>query len=429
MSSRSIMRRAFPRNVLASAVAVAVSCLALAACGSSENTAGATGSGENAESTIPEPTDEGVTAGLVRVMNPNVSPDDIAPETQLAMMSGEVELTADQQETWKDCMSNTSCEIGSGKYVMAFIDDQVNAYVSLQRGEAFDYAIKSGEVSKIITLTNQGDVQKVLSDFRSAMAQGANLIVGMWASAGNQLGPVFDEAKSRGIPIINASVQFSPEVASKQAVQFERDLCDMWSDGATKLTEAVAGKSNPTYAMFTGIPGNAYADQWQPCAQKALDDLGWSKVYEGTTDWSPQGTVEAASALRASGKNPDAIIYDSSVEDFINAYLDAGVKEIPAMANGGSAYFGQAKAYKKATDAGVDLTVLQAPSDIWIARNSVATELAILDNGEASTDVMQYPMSFSEMSEFMDSVDLSQDDFALMGSLLTPEQAAFAIKH
>ena len=429
MSSRSIKRHLFPRKVLASAVTVAVSCLALAACGSSEDPAAASGSGENAESTIPEPTDDGVAAGLLRVMNPNVSPDDIAPETQLAMMSGDVELTADQQKTWEDCMSNTSCEIGSGKYVMAFIDDQVNAYVSLQRGEAFDYAIKSGEISKIITLTNAGDVQKVLSDFRSAMAQGANLIVGMWAGTGNQLGPVFDEAKSRNIPIVNASVQFSPEVASKQAVQFERDLCAMWADGATKLNEAVAGKANPTYAMFTGIPGNGYAAQWQPCAQEALDKLGWSKSYEGTTDWSPQGTVEAASALRASGKNPDAIIYDSSLEDFINAYLDAGAKEIPAMANGGSAYIGQAKAFKKAIDAGADLTVLQAPADIWIARNSVATELAIVDDGKASTDVMKYPMSFSDMSDFMDTVDLSQDDFALMGSLLTPEQSAFAIKH
>ena len=423
------MNRRVTRKVLASAVAVMTSCLALAACGSSESGAGAAGDGENAESAIPEPTDDGVAAGLLRVMNPNVTRDDIAPETQAAMMSGEVELTAEQQKTWEDCMSNTSCEIGSGKYVMAFIDDQVNAYVSLQRGEAFDYAIKSGEVGKIITLTNQGDVQKVLSDFRSAMAQGANLIVGMWAGTGNQLGPVFDEAKSRNIPIVNASVQFSSEVSSKQAVQFQRDLCDMWTDGATKLTEAMKGKSNPTYAVFTGIPGNAYADQWQPCAQEALDKLGWTKVYEGTTDWNPQGTVEAASALRASGKNPDAVIYDSSLEDFINAYLDSGAKEIPAMANGGSAYFGQAKAYKKATDAGIEFTVLQAPSDIWIARNSVATELTILDNGKASTEVMKYPMSFSNMDEFMGSVDLSQDDFALMGSLLTPEQAAFAIKH
>ncbi|MFV0457370.1 MAG: substrate-binding domain-containing protein [Actinomycetales bacterium] len=427
MSSSSLNRHSIPRKVLTSALAVAVSCLALVACGSDNGSPAAEGA--DVESSIPATTDAGVAAGLLKVMNPNVKPSDVAPEIQSAMMSGEVELTPEQQKIWEQCMSETSCEIGTGKYVMAFIDDQVNAYVSLQRGEAFDYAIKSGQVNKIITMTNQGDVQKTLADFRSAMAQGANLIVGMWASTGNQLGPVFDEAKAAGIPVVNAAVQLSPEVASKQAVQFERDLCAMWQDGATKMTEAVAGKANPTYAMFTGVPGNAYAAQWQPCAQDALDKLGWSQVYEGTTDWSPQGTVEAASGLRASGKNPDAIIYDSSLEDFINAYLDAGEKKLPVMANGGSAYYGQAKAFKKATDTGVELTVLQAPSDIWIARDSVAAELAVLDDGKASADVIKYPMSFSDMTVFMDSVDLSQDDFALMGSLLTPEQAAFSIKH
>jgi ABC-type sugar transport system substrate-binding protein len=413
--------------VLTSALTVTVSCLALAACGSDEGSP--TAEGAEVESSIPATTDDGVAAGLLKVMNPSVTPDAVAPEIQSAMMSGEVELTDEQQKIWEECMSETSCTIGTGKYKMAFIDDQVNAYVSLQRGEAFDYAIKSGQVNEIITMTNQGDVQKTLSDFRSAMAQGANMIVGMWAATGNQLGPVFDEAKAAGIPVVNAAVQLSPEVAAKQAVQFERDLCAMWEDGAAKMAEAVGGKANPTYAMFTGIPGNAYAAQWQPCAQDALDKLGWSKVYEGTTDWSPQGTVEAASGLRASGKNPDAIIYDSSLEDFINAYLDAGEKNLPVMANGGSAYFGQAKAFKKATDAGVDLKVFQAPSDIWIARDSVAAELAFLNDGQASTDVIQYPMSFSDMTVFMDTVDLSQDDFALMGSLLTPEQAAFAIKH
>ena len=98
------------------------------------------------------------------------------------------------------------------------------------------------------------------------------------------------------------------------------------------------------------------------------------------------------------------------------------------MVNGGSAYVGQAKAFKKATDAGMKFHLLQAGSDVWMSRIEVSGSLAYLDKS-LSTKEIGYPMNVAEMSTLVDAVDLTQDDFTIMGSLLTPEQVAFSIKH
>ena len=64
------------------------------------------------------------------------------------------------------------------------------------------------------------------------------------------------------------------------------------------------------------------AAAWHPCAQQALDGLGWSKATEGFTQWTPQGSSQAANALIASGQQVAAILNDDYMDEFYKAYTD-----------------------------------------------------------------------------------------------------------
>ncbi len=129
------------------------------------------------------------------------------------------------------------------------------------------------------------------------------------------------------------------------------------------------GDTDPTYAIFTGPAGNAFAGVWQPCVKEALEAAGVKQVYDGNTEWTPQGTVKAAAALQASGKKPDVIVYDTYAEDFIHAYEDAGDKDIPTFVLTASSTVGTAKAYQEAKDKGFNIDVWVAPAIVWLQRH------------------------------------------------------------
>ena len=96
---------------------------------------------------------------------------------------------------------------------------------------------------------------------------------------------------------------------------------------ATELTADALIKQFPkggTYGLYTGIPGNDSAATWQPCLTKKLDAAGWTKVIQGFTQWTEQGRAQQGNALYASGKNPDFVAYDYTVQDFAAPYLKAG---------------------------------------------------------------------------------------------------------
>jgi hypothetical protein len=435
VTTNSIRQRPLWRAAVAALVAALI--LPLAACGSDstsdESSSNGGSGGDSSDSNlgqgdIPAPTEEGVKAGLLKVLNPDIDWESLPPEVQSVMMSPE--LTEDQKKVWEQCMSEPSCETGTDGYLLAYVTDIVGGYESISRGELFAYAISTGRVGRMITLESDANLQQTIANFKSAMAQGADMIVGGWSQFGNQMRSVFSEATDRGIPIINGSTNFVDEVAKEQTVVVNGDLCGMWDSAAKTLTEMAAAKgiANPTYAIFTGPAGNAYAALWQPCASESFKGLGWSEVYSGTTDWTPQGQVQAASALRASGKEPDAILYDYAVDSFIRSYRDANADTLPMMVNGGSVYVLEAKEYQAAVDAGLEPVVLQAGSDVWMSRMQLAFSLSYL-NDSLSTESFVYSRLPADLSKLMPVFDLGMDNFAILGSFLNAEQENFALEH
>jgi ABC-type sugar transport system substrate-binding protein len=85
-------------------------------------------------------------------------------------------------------------------------------------------------------------------------------------------------------------------------------------------------------ALLTGVPGNPTAASWQPLVEKKLPAAGNYKiVYKGTTNWTPAGELQAASAIIAKGEQVDGIIYDGAgPQNLIKGYQRAG-KKLPTF--------------------------------------------------------------------------------------------------
>ena len=316
-------------------VAVVVALLALtAACGGSGDSGSSSANKEAyAKTAYPKPDAATLKETASKVLNTEADVKALPSEIQQAMMTSSKPLTAAQRKIFNECLAKDDCQTGQGAYTLAIVDDQVNTFYSMSRAETVAMAIKSGAIKRILHFASDVDVQKYLADWRSAIGQGSDLILSIYGALGNQAGPVIQQAKAKGIPVVNGCCALSPDVSKSLTVAVDASICKMWNEngGAEKVAAYLKAKgdTDPTYAIFTGPAGNAFAGVWQPCVKEALKAAGVKQVYDGNTEWTPQGTVKAADALQASGANPDVIIYDTYAEDFIHAYEDAGTSTSP----------------------------------------------------------------------------------------------------
>ena len=430
----SPIRRAARRCTGIVAIVLAIATLT-AACGSSSG--GASGSGADkstyAKTLYPEADQATLKEMASKVLNADMDVSSLPPEVSQALMIASKPMTDAQRKVYNECLAKDSCETGTGRYTLAIVDDQVNTFYSMSRAETVANAVKSGAVKKIIHFASQSNVQKYLADWRSAIGQGSDLILSIYGAYGNQAGPVIEQAKAKGIPVVNGCCPLAPAVAKKLTANVEASICKMWGEngGAKDVVANLKskGETNPTYAIFTGPAGNAFAAVWQPCVKKALDAAGAKQVYDGTTEWTPQGTVKAAAALRASGKKPSVIVYDTYAEDFINAYQDAGDKKIPMFALTASSTVGTAKAYKEAKAKGFDIDVWVAPAIVWLQDIGLQTELEIADGKKASSKNIVYPMKLTDLAKVIDKIDLSVNNGVFMGNTLEPQDQNESLKH
>ena len=427
------VRKARPERLALLVVGVLLAA-GTAACGgssgaSSGGTANASDKAAWAKTAYPTPDPEKLKQYATSLMNPGVDTAKLAPEIQTALMVAHTPLTAAQQEVFKNCLTHDTCETGTGKYTLAIVDDQVNTYYSVSRAETTSYAIKTGAIAKITYTTTNMNVQQYLSNFRTAIGQKADLIVSNFGALGNQAGQVIAQAKAAGIPMTNGVATLSPDVMSKLSVQFSAPLCDMWANGAASIADKLKAEGKSlTYAQFTGPAGNAYAAYWQPCAEKALNAAGMKKVYTGFTEWTPQGTVKAAAALRASNKKPSLVTYDTFPENFMQAYIDAGDKDLPAFAQTGATDNGTAKAVVDAKTKGVKPIIFVSPNNTWLSAIELSIDLAIKDGKGPSSDKINWPVNFGDFETFVPQFDLKQNNFAFLGSPLSGEEQELALK-
>jgi len=387
-------------------------------------------SGDAPAASYPKASDKEIAAAAAQAMNPGIDVAKLPPEIKTAFASGATPLTADQEKIWKRCIGEATCETGQGTKTVAVIDDLQSPYYSLAFGEFLAQAIQSGQVSKIVHTSTNGDVTQFLSSFRQAIAQRVDLIFSEMAVLGDQAGPVLAQAQAANIPVVNGATPLKPDLAKMLGVELLADPCDMWAREASTLTEHLKekGVTDPTFAMFSGPAGNAYAASWQPCAAEELSKLGWTKVYTGYDTWTPQGQTQAASALLASGKDPDVILNDDNPTQFIESYVSAGEK-LPLIMTSGSVQVATLNAYKKAEEAGAkpDLWAMSSQPVMW--RFALVAGLEAANGEDPSSNPIVYPLGAVPLSEVVKTADLNVDSSANAGSLLDPALQNEALQH
>lgn len=216
------------------------------------------------------------------------------------------ELRARALECWK----NNACDTGTGGPITVAYADGFgeNVWRRVTAMEFIQQALTYPEVGRILYSSARGDASQAISDMRSYIAQGVDVIV-IFADHGEALGPTVREAQEAGILV---TVHNGTEVGTAGAdyvANVAEDICQM---GKSFVDAVVDG--NPEAASIValgGTPGNPLSATWQGCAeQHAAEKGGVSIVAKEDTNWQQEGTFAAVSAVLARFDDIDGYIYE-----------------------------------------------------------------------------------------------------------------------
>ncbi len=330
-------------------------------------------------------------------------------------------LTAEQNQLFKTCLQQSSCDTGHGSLTVAIALESSNAWDSIFRGEATAQALAYPEVKKIVYNNANGDVAATLANLHSLIAQKVDIIVTDPVFAG-AITSALQQAKQAGITVVTVNTPLPDSAASSVAAQVPLTLCDLYTGGAQELVKALG--NNKTYALYTGIPGNSNAAAWQPCLKKVLDGAGWTQVTEGFTQWTAQGAAQAANALLASGKQPAAVIYDYTLDDFAKPYIDEH-KAAPAFLSDVMNYSWLTQ-MQHAKQAGANVTSWLASGHVWFGRFGVTAGIKIKEGQQIPAQVpVNIPVVTTD--SVLDTNTADTPSSVPVSTLLTPEQMTLAL--
>ena len=406
--------------------AMGVAAVVLAAC---SNTTATQGGGSNA---APAASGDMITAQTVdqnalkatikKALFADVPVSQLDPVIANTFAVASVPLTADQNKLLETCMRQASCDTGRGTLTIGInADGANNLWWNVRRAEATAQAIQYPQVKRIIyTSSASGNIAEVLANLRSLITQRVDIIIDN-PDFGPAILPVVQQAKAAGIAFITANAPLPDDSTSQTATQIPFDLCAMGKAAATELDKTVTNKK---YGLYTGIPGNAVAAAWHPCAQQALDGLGWTKATEGFTNWTPQGSSQAANALVASGTDVGAVLNDDYMDEFYKAYLAAG-KTPPATFNDAPRFssFGVEDDLKAAK---LNPTTLVANGHVWYGRPAVTAGVMIKSGMQVAPKIVP-PVPVVPIAETADQNVPGVPATGVIGSLLTVEQMQMAV--
>jgi ABC-type sugar transport system substrate-binding protein len=277
-------------------------------------------------------------------------------------------LSDAQQATLYSCLKTSTCKMGSGKISIGYAESFGGVPLNQAfRMEATAQALIYPQVGTFIYLDANASLSTYISNIRSLISQKVNAII-VNDDFGAAALPVIRQAQQAGIAVILlqplpgavAGVDYTTQVASSNA-------CAAWTSQA-KLAVQQLGK-NKTYALLSGTPGDPYDATWQPCAKNVLSAAGWTDVFNANTNFTPQGEEQAANALLASGKKPDAILYAASGEYILQPYIDQ--KQTPPVWIGASSNAAMWALYQKADSEGINFPAYIAVAGAWELRPAV----------------------------------------------------------
>lgn len=395
----------------------------LAGCSTTTSSGGsdATASASGEDITTQSVDQQALAATIKKTFLTDIPVSELDPVVADAMAAASIPLTPEQNELFKTCMQQSSCDTGRGSLTVALAMQTSNPWVSVFRGETTAQALAYPQVKRIVYNTANGDVAAVLANLRSLIAQRVDIIV-TDPVFGGAVASALEQAKQAGITVIAVNTPLPGDVASSVSAQVPLALCDLYTEGAETLVSELG--NNQSYALYTGVPGNSNAAEWQPCAKAVLDSAGWTQVTEGFTDWTAQGAAQAANALLASGQEPAAIIYDYTTDDFLKPYINEN-RPPPAFLSDVMNH-SWLTMVEQAKDAGINPKSWLASSHVWFGRFGVTAGIKIKEGQQIPAEVSVRVPTVST-----DSVlDTNNPDIPAsipVSSLLTPEQMTIAL--
>lgn len=339
----------------------------VAGCGSDDSSEPAgSGSGTSAAAVeVPQADAAQLERAAALAVAPGTDPTSLPEIAQEALRVAAVPPDAELEKQVFACMKTSACDTGRGDLVIGIAEPNAAVpYRKMLRAVFTLQALRYPNVRKIIYTDAAGDLSTFLSNFRSLVTQKADIITGNFDFASSML-PVVKQAAAQGILVIPFT-QAVPGAKPGEEVltTVQTDVCAYGKASADAAIDAAKADTG-SIALLTGTPGNAYGAQWQPCAKKQIESRGWKVGRSLTTNWTPQGEKQSASALIASGDEVDAIIYDYTPEGLVNAYADA--KRTPPAIIGGAGTVAYVKAANDAEEAGRGFPAYISNSQLWYA--------------------------------------------------------------
>jgi ABC-type sugar transport system substrate-binding protein len=365
-----------------------------------------------------------VAATAKKALLADVPASELPPVVADAFAVASKPLTDAQLQLLKTCLSQRSCDTGQGTLTVAINADFTNNPVwSTRRAEATAQALAYPQVKRIIfTSSSSGNIAEVLANLRSLIAQKVDIIVEDPVFGGAIL-PAAREAKAAGITFVTANSPLPPEAAEMVAAQLPYDLCGIGTNAAKKIV-ADAGTGSKSYAFYTGVPGNANAAEWQPCAEKELTAAGWKQAVSGFTQWTGQGETQAANELLASGKDVSAMFYDYSADAFLRPYISAG--KTPPASFVDTANYSAFDVANDAKKAGLSSANYVSNGHVWYARMGVTAGIEIKLGVNVPNKVLA-PVPVVALADILDQNVAGMPSNVPLPTLLSPELAKLAL--
>lgn len=236
-------------------------------------------------------------------------------------------LTPEQRELAMKCWKDSVCETGQGDVVVALADGfGENVWRQVTKMEFIVEALSYPNISKIIYTSGRNDPTKSISDLRSLIAQGVNVIV-VFADASTALLPTIKEATEAGITVVlHNGTYVGGEPGKDFLTTVSENLCDLGSGMIKAVAEG--NKDAVSIVELGGTPGNGLSAGWQKCSDEemAANHPSMKLLGKADTNWTQEGAFQAMSGFLAQNDSVDGVVYEyaDGFRGGLRAWQEAG---------------------------------------------------------------------------------------------------------
>jgi ABC-type sugar transport system substrate-binding protein len=317
-------------------------------------------------------------------------------------------LTPEQRELAMKCWKDSVCETGRGDVTVALADGfGENVWRQVTKMEFITEALSYPNIAKIIYTSGRNDPTKSISDLRSLIAQGVDVIV-VFADASTALLPTIKEATEAGITVVlHNGTYVGGEPGKDYLATVSENLCDLGT-GMIKAVADNSGKETIGVVELGGTPGNGLSAAWQKCSDDEIaKHANMTLLGKADTNWTQEGSFQAMSGFLAQNENVDGVVYEyaDGFRGGLRAWQEAGKEPnvVVALRTDEQGLFCD---WEKANDP--DFKIFFASGHNFqsgIALTAGMMKLA----GQDVPVVVDVPFSFRQVTKGMCNPDLPQD--------------------